>query len=227
MSVIVLPVNEHCNDALRYHLSKTLSPLLLITLPFHAHMARTIKRYDNRKLYDTEASSYVSQADIAELVRNGETVRIIDNSTGEDLTAQTLTQIILEEGKEEGRGLLPTDLLHRLLRRGSQAAGDLLGGGARQVGQGLSQVKRRFDELFDHSVAHLNRLTSGASAGEGRQQEARAEEAEALREQLARLEDRLADVLDRMEDRRPRSVDGGQPAHEKSTDAESRFPSAS
>ena len=62
-------------------------------------MARRIKRYDNRKLYDTETSEYVSLSDIADLVRGGETVEVVDNVTGPDITDQTLTQIILEEGK--------------------------------------------------------------------------------------------------------------------------------
>lgn len=171
-------------------------------------MARTIKRYDNRKLYDTEASTYVSQSDIAELVRDGETVRVVDNATGEDLTAQTLTQIILEEGKERGDGLLPTETLHGLLRRGSQAAGQAfdqtLGEGARQVGRRLGEVKKSAGDLVQQSFAQLNRLARGESAG------ARAEEVEALREQLARLEARLAEVLDRAEeDGGPRAPDGG------------------
>jgi polyhydroxyalkanoate synthesis repressor PhaR len=173
-------------------------------------MARTIKRYDNRKLYDTEASSYVSQRDIAEMVRTGETVRIVDNSTGEDLTAQTLTQIILDEGKDGGPGLLPSDMLHGLLRRGSQALDQTLGKGARQVNrqvnQGFSQVKSGLDDLVHQSFSRLNRLTGSA----------RSSEVEALHEQLARLETRLAEVLDRVEDdrqedRQDDSPDSGAP----------------
>ena len=155
-------------------------------------MARLIKRYDNRKLYDTEASSYVSQRDIAEMVRAGETVRIVDNSSGEDLTAQTLTQIILEEGKEGGHGLLSSDLLHGLLRRGSQA----LDQGVAQVGQGLSQVKSGLDELVQQSLTRLNRLTRSPD-------EARSSEVEALHEQLSHLEARLTEVLDRVEEDQP------------------------
>ena len=165
-------------------------------------MARTIKRYDNRKLYDTEASSYVSQQDVAALVRRGETVRVVDNSTGEDLTAQTLTQIILEEGKEDGQGLLPAETLHSLLRRGSQAAGQVfdqtLGEGARQVGQRLDQVKKGASDLAQQSLAQLNRLARNAAGWDPA--DARAEEVQALRQQLARLETRLADVLDRVEE---------------------------
>ena len=73
-------------------------------------MARLIKRYENRKLYDTEASAYVSLADVAALVRRGETVEVIDKATGKDLTAQILTQIILEEGKH-GQSAISTEVL--------------------------------------------------------------------------------------------------------------------
>lgn len=141
-------------------------------------MARIIKRYDNRKLYDTEASSYVSQKDIAAMVRRGETVRVIDNTTGEDLTAQTLTQIILEEGKESGT-LLPTDTLHGLLRRGGQA-----------LGQATEQVKSGLDELVQQSLSRLNRLARSPRSGE----------VEQLRDQLARVEEQLAQVLGRVEE---------------------------
>ena len=82
-------------------------------------MARRIKRYENRKLYDTETSEYVSLSDIADLVRSGETVEVVDNATGGDITAQTLTQIILEEGKN-GRATISSDLLHALLRRSEE-----------------------------------------------------------------------------------------------------------
>jgi len=82
-------------------------------------MPRVIKRYPNRKLYDVEARAYVSLEEIAALVRAGETVQVVDHATGDDITAQTLTQVILDEGKR-GTSLLPTDLLHGLLRRGEQ-----------------------------------------------------------------------------------------------------------
>ena len=59
--------------------------------------SRVIKRYANRKLYDTQHSRYVTLEQIAEMVREGEDVRIIDNTSKEDLTSVTLAQIILEE----------------------------------------------------------------------------------------------------------------------------------
>ena len=62
---------------------------------------RVVKRYSNRKLYDTKDSRYVTLLQIAEMVRNGEEVQIIDNNTKEDLTEVTLAQIIYEEQKQK------------------------------------------------------------------------------------------------------------------------------
>lgn len=76
---------------------------------------RVIKRYSNRKLYDTQDSRYVTLLQIAEMVREGEEVQIIDNNTKEDLTEVTLAQIIYEEQKSQSRSVpLQTlkDLLH-------------------------------------------------------------------------------------------------------------------
>jgi polyhydroxyalkanoate synthesis repressor PhaR len=76
---------------------------------------RIVKRYSNRKLYDTVASRYVTLAQIADLVRQGGDVRIIDNNTKEDLTRMTLAQILYEEERRQSHALPLTalkDLLH-------------------------------------------------------------------------------------------------------------------
>jgi len=76
---------------------------------------RIIKRYSNRKLYDTKDSRYVTLLQIAEMVRGGEEVQIIDNNTKDDLTEITLAQIIYEEQKAHSRNVpLQTlkDLIH-------------------------------------------------------------------------------------------------------------------
>jgi polyhydroxyalkanoate synthesis repressor PhaR len=77
---------------------------------------RVIKRYSNRKLYDTQDSRYVTLLQIAEMVRSGEEVQIIDNNSKEDLTEVTLAQIIYEEQKAHSRNVpLQTlkDLIHQ------------------------------------------------------------------------------------------------------------------
>ncbi len=79
-------------------------------------MARTIKRYANRKLYDTADSHYVTLEKLAELLRAGEEIRVISNSTQQDITAATMAQIIFEEEKRSPR--LPVEGLRRVIRNG-------------------------------------------------------------------------------------------------------------
>ena len=81
-----------------------------------AEVRRVIKRYSNRKLYDTKDSRYVTLLQIAELVRAGEDVQIIDNSTKEDKTDITLALIISEELKAKPRGI-PLATLKALIRQ--------------------------------------------------------------------------------------------------------------
>ena len=73
-----------------------------------------IKKYANRRLYDTSGSRYINLVDIASLVRNGTDVQVVDAKTGEDLTRVTLTQIIVEDAKEQPTGL-PLELLRQLI----------------------------------------------------------------------------------------------------------------
>ena len=86
---------------------------------------RVIKRYSNRKLYDTKDSRYVTLLQIAEMVRGGEEVQIIDNNTKEDLTEVTLAQIIYEEQKAHSRNV-PLQTLKELIHsRTERVLGEL------------------------------------------------------------------------------------------------------
>lgn len=76
-----------------------------------------IKRYSNRKLYDTEAKRYVTLDEIAEAIRHDEEVRVVDHVSGEDLTTLTMLQILFEQEKRIG-GLMSQGLLSRLIRAG-------------------------------------------------------------------------------------------------------------
>ncbi|HLH08296.1 MAG TPA: polyhydroxyalkanoate synthesis regulator DNA-binding domain-containing protein [Terriglobales bacterium] len=73
-----------------------------------------IKKYSNRRLYDTFASRYINLEDIAALIRNGTVVQVVDAKTGEDLTRVTLTQIIVEDAKGQPHGL-PVEFLRQLI----------------------------------------------------------------------------------------------------------------
>src|SRR3990172_6123213 len=80
-------------------------------------MAYVIKRYSNRKLYDTQESRYVTLEELEEMIRAGKEISVVDVSTGEDLTSITLAQIILENERSH-RAALPTAFLHQLIKHG-------------------------------------------------------------------------------------------------------------
>ena len=83
-----------------------------------------IKRYPNRKLYDTEGKRYITLDGIAELIRQRQDVRVLDHATGEDLTALTLSQIIFEQEKKHA-GFLPHPVLTGLIRAGGDTLSTL------------------------------------------------------------------------------------------------------
>jgi len=76
----------------------------------------TIKKYANRRLYNTASSAYVTLADLAKMVKNGEDFVVFDAKTNEDITRSVLTQIIFEQEGIEGQSLLPTTFLRQLIR---------------------------------------------------------------------------------------------------------------
>jgi polyhydroxyalkanoate synthesis repressor PhaR len=106
-------------------------------------MSRLIKRYENRKLYDTEARKYVSLEELAILIRNGTDVQIVDNSSNKDITTQTLTQVIFEEGKK-GRNPLSKEVLHDVIRWGNTVIDD-----------SIKQVRHSLDSLVPHTLQRL------------------------------------------------------------------------
>ena len=76
---------------------------------------RIIKKYPNRRLYDTEISSYITIEDVRQLIVDGESFEVRDAKTGEDLTRQVLLQIITEH-EQDGQPMLSTQLLSQLIR---------------------------------------------------------------------------------------------------------------
>jgi len=85
---------------------------------------RVIKRYSNRKLYDTRGSQYVTLEQIAEMIRQGEEVRVLDNSSKEDLTSVTLAQIIFEEEKRQ-KSFIPLGAMRQLIQSGGASLQEL------------------------------------------------------------------------------------------------------
>ena len=86
---------------------------------------KIIKKYGNRKLYDTEQSSYVVLKDIEKMIRNQENLQIIDNETKEDITIQTLTQIIFSSQKKS-HNYVPLEVLTSIIREGDGSLSSFL-----------------------------------------------------------------------------------------------------
>jgi polyhydroxyalkanoate synthesis repressor PhaR len=117
-------------------------------------MARVIKRYENRKMYDTEKRAYISLEAIAQLIRDDVDIQVIDNVTGKDITTHTLTQVIFEEGKK-GRNPLSNEMLHDVIRWGNSMIDD-----------GIKQVREGIDSLMPESLTRIFDKGSKSDMGE-------------------------------------------------------------
>jgi polyhydroxyalkanoate synthesis repressor PhaR len=105
---------------------------------------KVIKRYTNRKLYDTVESRYVTLDEIAEMVKQGVEVKIIDNRSKEDLTSVTLAQIVFEEEKKKSQ--MPLDVLREIIRHPGESLTDFY---KAEVGPRIDRLLRRDDEKKD------------------------------------------------------------------------------
>lgn len=160
-----------------------------------------IKKYGNRRLYDTELSRYITMQELAERVQRGTDVQVIDAKTGADLTQATLVQLIIE-----GRGaarLLPVPLLTQLIRLHDDALSEFLGRylagalelyvQARSGAQSLAPYNPLANLPFGAADA-LARLFGGAMPGWGRPQPAPAaptDDVASLRRELDQLKQSL------------------------------------
>lgn len=108
-----------------------------------------IKRYPNRKLYDTSVKRYITLDGISDLIREGKEVQVLDHNTGEDLTALTLTQIIFEQEKKNS-GFLPRSVLTGLVKAGGETITTL----RRTLASPLDMLNQ-VDEEIERRVQHL------------------------------------------------------------------------
>lgn len=115
---------------------------------------KVIKRYTNRKLYDTVESRYVTLDEIAEMVKQGVEVQIVDNRTKEDLTSVTLAQIVFEEEKKKNQ--MPLSVLREIIRRPGDSITDFIS----------TQVSPRVDALKQEAGQRIEKLL-GREHGEG------------------------------------------------------------
>jgi polyhydroxyalkanoate synthesis repressor PhaR len=126
-------------------------------------MAYVIKRYSNRKLYDTQESRYVTLEEIEEMIRAGREISVADATSGEDLTSVTLTQIILENERTH-RANLPSAFLHQLIKHG-EAWHDIVQRTMRTSLEGFVSSQRDMERVFREWSASRSAM---APKGSGR-----------------------------------------------------------
>lgn len=112
-----------------------------------------IKKYANRRLYDTSSSRYINLEDIAAMVRNGKELQVLDADTGEDLTRVTLTQIIVEDARGQPTGL-PLELLRQLIVATDRVGQEFI----------MWYLKSAFDAYQNVQISVRNRLSEVQSA---------------------------------------------------------------
>ena len=167
-------------------------------------MAYVIKRYSNRKLYDTQESRYVTLEEIEEMIRAGKEIQVVDAGSGEDLTSVTLTQIILESERNH-RGTLPSAFLHQLIKYG-ETWQDFVQRSMKTSLEGVVSNQREMDRIFREWATR-----SGWGAVTPRP-DARKEpaappsapepEPDKLRDEVAALRERLRSLEERLEKRK-------------------------
>lgn len=104
-----------------------------------------IKKYGNRRLYSTASSSYITLAELEELVRNGESIQVVDASSQEDITSQILTQILVESGKAKS---IPVNFLERMIRHRADLLGTLLNAQTQQIERSVDVARHAQDEFI-------------------------------------------------------------------------------
>ena len=167
-------------------------------------MSYVIKRYSNRKLYDTQESRYVTLEELEELIRAGKEISVVDVSTGEDLTSVTLAQIILENERSRRAGL-PTAFLHQLIKHG-EAWQDFVQKSMKSSLEGIMSSQREAERVFRELAARAGWMppASGESKTEAKT-EKKADapgEADALRNEVSTLREQLRALEERLEKRR-------------------------
>jgi polyhydroxyalkanoate synthesis repressor PhaR len=146
-----------------------------------------IRKYPNRRLYDSASRRYVNLEDVAAMIRKGLEVQVLDAKTGEDLTRVVLTQIIVEDAKDQPTGL-PLELLRQLIMASDRAGQEFLMSYLKSAFDTYQKVQEtvqdRLSSVREAALSPLNLVSSflsrPASAGES--------EVEQLRRRIAELE---------------------------------------
>ncbi len=129
---------------------------------------KVVKRYANRKLYDTERSCYVTLDDISSMIKAGEDVQVVDNKSGEDLTTVTFAQIIFESEKKNS--VMPLSLLRGLIQDGGDAIGHFYRDQVDQVRAKAQDIRTATEKLqkdVENRIENVSRVFKRDERGEG------------------------------------------------------------
>jgi len=153
-----------------------------------------IKRYGNRRLYDTSRKSYINLEVIAQLIREGYEVTIIDNHSQEDITQQVLTQVILEREKTD-RNIFPLSVLHLLIRQNEATLREFFHQYMSLSLQAFLTFKAGFDKQM-HTFSQMPGFFPSATGSpfEPQNQPDEHNRPEDLRQELIQLKQRLAEL---------------------------------
>jgi polyhydroxyalkanoate synthesis repressor PhaR len=160
----------------------------------------TIKKYANRRLYDTESSAYITLDRLSEMVREGREFEVVDAKTGEDITRQVLTQIIVDE-ESRGSTMLPVNFLKQLIGlygnsmqavvpQYLDAAMDAFKRNQSALGEAFSG--NTFADLAKRNMALFQDATKTFTSGTAKPEPATSEkELDELRAELAKLQEKV------------------------------------
>ena len=179
----------------------------------------TIKKYANRRLYNTASSAYVTLADLAKMVKSGEDFVVFDAKSNEDITRSVLTQIIFEQEGIEGQSLLPTTFLRQLIRfygdsmqallpsylefsidrftgekqAMSEAARRMFGPDAFSAGSfaALQEMTQKNFAAFNQALGVFSPFSGAAAADGGPKKAASPDDIDELRSQLSEMQKKL------------------------------------
>ena len=162
---------------------------------------RIIKRYSNRKLYDTVNSRYVRLEDIAAMVKAGTEVKVVDNQSKDDLTSVTLAQIIFEDEKAK-RNPMPLGMLRDLVRHGGQSLTEFF---TKEVTPRVQSIKEEAEVLRDRL---LRRDAEAKEAKEAK--DPKTASRDVAKELVASSQRALEDLQKRVDERIRAGVDNFQ-----------------
>jgi polyhydroxyalkanoate synthesis repressor PhaR len=122
------------------------------------HPLRLIKKYPNRRLYDTKTSSYITLADVKQMVLKQEEFQVVDAKSGDDLTRQILLQIILEE-ESAGAPMFSCDLLSQLIRSYGNAMQGMMGGYLERNIRAFQDIQKALQEQSQKMYGDNSRVS--------------------------------------------------------------------